>query len=113
MRGTAVTKQGPVLVVVTSAACAGVTGKQFMLIDLETVKPGPVMFCDSSQFACTDAENLYEDIEPTAILDGRLSDASQREFHIQWPDAEEPSWVGCDPPAYICIRKCCCRVKMI
>ena len=83
-----------------------------MNIDLEAIKTVPGVLCDSSSFACTAAENLYEDIEPTAILDGRLSDASQREFQIQWPDAEEPSWVGCDSPAYVCIWKCWCCVKV-
>ena len=40
------------------------------------------------------AENLYEDVEPVAILEARMNDASQREFQVQWPDAEEPSWVS-------------------
>lgn len=43
---------------------------------------------------CTAADNLYEDIEPTAIVEARVNDASQREFQVQWPDAKEPSWVS-------------------
>lgn len=49
---------------------------------------------DSSLLGCAVADNLYEDIEPVALLEARVNDASQREFQVQWPDAEESSWVG-------------------
>ena len=38
------------------------------------------------------AENLYEEVEPVAVLDARLADGG-REFLVRFPDAEEPSWV--------------------
>ena len=39
------------------------------------------------------AENLYEEVEPVAVLDARLSDAG-REFLVKFLDAEEDSWVA-------------------
>ena len=38
------------------------------------------------------AENLYEEVEPVAVLDARVSDAG-REFLVKFPDAEEDFWV--------------------
>ncbi len=45
------------------------------------------------QRACGNAENLYEEVEPKAVLDARLSDGG-REFLVKFPDAEEDSWVS-------------------
>ena len=45
------------------------------------------------------AENLYEEVEPVAVLDARLSDAG-RELLVKFPDAEEDSWV-----ATLCLHK--------
>lgn len=39
------------------------------------------------------AENLYEEVEPVAVVDARLSDGG-REFLVKFPDAEEDSWVS-------------------
>ena len=39
------------------------------------------------------AENLYEEVEPVAVTDARLSE-SGREFLVKFPDAEEDSWVS-------------------
>ena len=47
------------------------------------------------------ADNLYEDVEPVAILEARMNEESRREFRVQWPDAEDSSWVR----AAIAIRK--------
>lgn len=38
-------------------------------------------------------ENLYEDVEPVAVLDARVGD-SGREFLVKFPDAQEDSWVN-------------------
>ncbi|KAL3161794.1 Signal recognition particle 43 kDa protein, chloroplastic [Trebouxia sp. C0009 RCD-2024] len=38
-------------------------------------------------------ENLYEEVEPVAVLDARVSDAG-REFLVKFPDAEEDAWVN-------------------
>ena len=38
------------------------------------------------------AENLYEEVEPVAVLDTRVSDAG-RDFLVKFPDAEEDCWV--------------------
>lgn len=38
-------------------------------------------------------ENLYEEVEPVAVVDARLSDGG-REFLVKFPDAEEDSWVN-------------------
>lgn len=38
-------------------------------------------------------ENLYEEVEPVAVTDARLSDGG-REFLVKFPDAEEDSWVN-------------------
>lgn len=38
------------------------------------------------------AENLYEEVEPVAVLEARVSDAG-RDFLVKFPDAEEDSWV--------------------
>lgn len=45
---------------------------------------------------CGNAENLYEEVEPVAVLDARLSDGG-REFLVKFPDAEEDSWVSLSP----------------
>ena len=42
---------------------------------------------------CGNAENLYEEVEPVAVTDARLSDGG-REFLVKFPDAEEDSWVS-------------------
>lgn len=39
------------------------------------------------------ADNLYEEVEPVAVTDARLSE-SGREFLVKFPDAEEDSWVS-------------------
>ena len=38
------------------------------------------------------AENLYEEVEPVAVLETRVSDAG-RDFLVKFPDAEEDCWV--------------------
>ena len=38
------------------------------------------------------AENLYEEVQPVALLDTRVSDAG-RDFMVKFPDAEEDCWV--------------------
>ena len=44
------------------------------------------------------AENLYEEVEPVAVLEARVSDAG-RDFLVKFPDAEEDSWVRIILPA--------------
>ncbi len=44
-------------------------------------------------YYCYYADNLYEEVEPVAVLDARLSDGG-REFLVKFPDAEEDSWVS-------------------
>ncbi len=45
---------------------------------------------------CVCAENLYEEVEPVAVLDARLCDGG-REFLVTFPDAEEDAWVISKP----------------
>ena len=42
------------------------------------------------------ADNLYEEVEPVAMLDERVSEAGKREFLIKFPDDEEESRVCTD-----------------
>ena len=40
-------------------------------------------------------DNLFEDVDPAAVLDARQAEEDQaREFLVQFPDEEEPAWVA-------------------
>lgn len=42
-------------------------------------------------FAC--ADNLFEEVEPAAVLDTRANENGTRDYLVKWPDGAEDSWV--------------------
>lgn len=44
-------------------------------------------------FTSARADNLFEEVEPAAVLDTRANENGTRDFLVKWPDGAEDSWV--------------------
>ena len=48
--------------------------------------------CAEALLSCA-ADNLFEEVEPVAVLKARKNENGTRDFLVKWSDGSEDSWV--------------------